>query len=47
MLDVEILQALIITELDRNGSKLAGEELLAKLTLDPLLAIALLVISNQ
>ena len=39
-LDVEILQALVATELDQNGSKLAGEELLAKLTSDPLLAIA-------
>jgi large repetitive protein len=38
-LDVEILQALIATEFEKNGSKPAGEELLAKLTSDPLLAI--------
>ena len=39
-LDVEILQALIATELEQNGNKPAGEELLASLTSDPLLAIA-------
>ena len=39
-LDVEILQALIATELEQNGSNPAGEELLASLTSDPLLAIA-------
>ena len=39
-LDVQILQALIATELDRNGNNPAGEELLAFLTSDPLLAIA-------
>jgi large repetitive protein len=39
-LDVEILQALIATEFEKNGSKPAGEELLAKLTSDPLLAIS-------
>ena len=39
-LDVEILQALVATELDRNGSNPVGEELLASLTSDPLLAIA-------
>ncbi len=39
-LDVEILQALIATELEKNGSKPAGDELLASLTSDPLLAIA-------
>ena len=39
-LDVEILQALIATEFEKNGSKPVGDELLAKLTSDPLLAIA-------
>ena len=39
-LDVEILQALIATELEKNGSNPAGDELLAALTSDPLLAIA-------
>ena len=39
-LDVEILQALIATELEQNDSNPAGEELLASLTSDPLLAIA-------
>ena len=39
-LDVEILQALIATEFKKNGNKPEGEELLAKLTSDPLLAIS-------
>ena len=39
-LDVQILQALIATELEKNGNKPAGDELLASLTSDPLLAIA-------
>lgn len=39
-LDVQILQILIATELEQNGSNLVGEELLASLTSDPLLAIA-------
>ena len=39
-LDVQILQALIATELEKNGSNPVGEELLASLTSEPLLAIA-------
>ena len=39
-LDVQILKALIATELDRNSNKPAGDELLASLTSDPLLAIS-------
>jgi PKD repeat protein/DNA/RNA endonuclease G (NUC1) len=38
-LDVQILQSLIATEFERNGNKPEGEELLAKLTSDPLLGI--------
>ncbi|WP_319418751.1 hypothetical protein [Pleurocapsa sp. FMAR1] len=37
-LDVQIIQALIATELEKNGSKPAGEELLAKLTSNPYFA---------
>ena len=39
VLDVQILQAIIATEFEKNGSKPADEELLAKLISDPLLAI--------
>jgi PKD repeat protein len=38
-LDVQILQALIATEFEKNGNKPQGDELLAKLTSDPLLGI--------
>ena len=37
-LDVEILQALIATEFERNGSKPVKEKLLAKLTSKPYFA---------